>query len=480
MRERTMKNEKAKTWQLILFPFNDAVTNIIMMLMSFVSYLYTGAIGTSVVFISTFLTAMRIWDAVTDPVIGWIIDHTGGRFGKFRPMILLGYGLMLISLGLMFLAAPSIGSESARVALFVVCYIFYIFGYTFQTACSKAGQTCITIDPEQRPIITRANAIINSFVFMLVPAFASNYIAAKYQGFTTEALQEFFLIAMAVAGLFTAFAIAALWTRDVPENWGAGDGKKVSIREYLDIIKNNRPLQLLIVSCASDKVASMCASNTSVTVMLFGIILGNYALNGTMGIIMMIPSIIITLLGTEYAKKKGFKDTMKNFSIANIVLYAFLGVLIMTITPGTVTFSSVNFITILFVVLYILGNGSKTVSTSMNMPMIADCTDYEVTRTGAYAPGIIGTIFSFVDKVVSSLSTTIVGFLLAGIGYTSTLPQPGDAISGEIRMITLACFVIIPIVGWVINVIALRFYSLSHEEMLSIHDQLMEKRGAES
>ena len=59
----------------------------------------------------------------------------------------------------------------------------------------------------------------------------------------------------------------------------------------------------------------------------------------------------------------------------------------------------------------------------MNMPMIADCTDYEVARTGAYAPGIIGTIFSFVDKVVSSLSTTIVGFLLAGIGYTSTLPH---------------------------------------------------------
>lgn len=215
-----MKNEKAKTWQLILFPFNDAATNIIMMLMSFVSYLYTGAIGTSVVFISTFLTVMRVWDAVTDPVIGWIIDHTGGKFGKFRPMILLGYGLMLISLGLMFFAAPSLGSEGVRIGLFVVSYIFYIFGYTFQTACSKAGQTCITIDPEQRPIITRSNAIINSFVFMMVPAFASNYIAAKYQGFTTEALQEFFIVAMTVAGLFTAFAIAALWTRDIPENWG--------------------------------------------------------------------------------------------------------------------------------------------------------------------------------------------------------------------------------------------------------------------
>lgn len=475
-----MKNEKAKTWQLILFPFNDAATNIIMMLMSFVSYLYTGAIGTSVVFISTFLTAMRVWDAVTDPVIGWIIDHTGGKFGKFRPMILLGYGLMLISLGLMFFAAPSLGSEGVRIGLFVVSYIFYIFGYTFQTACSKAGQTCITIDPEQRPIITRSNAIINSFVFMMVPAFASNYIAAKYQGFTTEALQEFFIVAMTVAGLFTAFAIAALWTRDIPENWGAGDGKKISVGEYLDIIKHNHPLQLLIVSCASDKVASMCASNTSVTVMLFGVILGNYALNGTMSIVMVIPSIIITLLGTGYARKKGFKDTMRNFSIINIILYTLLGVLIMTVTPGTVSFSSINFITIVFVVLYILGHGSKSVSISMNMPMIADCTDYEVARTGAYAPGIIGTIFSFVDKVVSSFSSTIVGFLLAGIGYTSTLPQPGDAISSDIRMITLICFVVIPIVGWVINVIALHFYSLSHEEMLAIHDKLLEKRGAES
>lgn len=475
-----MKNEKAKTWQLILFPFNDAATNIIMLLMAFVSYLYTGAIGTSVVFISTFLTAMRIWDAVTDPVIGWIIDHTGGKFGKFRPMILLGFSLMLISLGVMFFVAPLLGSESVRVGMFIVCYIFYVIGYTFQTACSKAGQTCITIDPEQRPIITRSNAIINSFVFMLVPAFASNYIAAKYQGFTTEGLQEFFIAAMSIAGLFTAFAIAALWTRDIPENWGAGDGRKVSVREYLDIIKNNHPLQLLIVSCASDKVASMCASNTSVTIMLFGIILGNYALNGTMSIVMMIPSIIITLLGTEYAKKKGFKNTMKNFSIANIILYTLLGVFVMTVTPGTVSFSSINFMTVLFVVLYILGNGSKGVSTAMNMPMIADCTDYEVARTGVYAPGIIGTIFSFVDKVVSSLSSTIVGFLLAGIGYTSTLPQPDDAVTGDIRMVTLACFVIIPIAGWVINVIALHFYRLSHDEMLMVHDKLVEKRGAAS
>lgn len=78
MKETTMKKtaKEAKLWQLILFPMNDIATNIIMMLMVFVSYLYTGAIGSSVVFISSFLTGMRAFDAITDPIIGVIIDRT--------------------------------------------------------------------------------------------------------------------------------------------------------------------------------------------------------------------------------------------------------------------------------------------------------------------------------------------------------------------------------------------------------------------
>ena len=41
-------------------------------------------------FASVMVTAMRLCDAVTDPLIGALMDRTNGKFGKFRPFMLIG------------------------------------------------------------------------------------------------------------------------------------------------------------------------------------------------------------------------------------------------------------------------------------------------------------------------------------------------------------------------------------------------------
>ena len=478
MKETTMKKtaKEAKLWQLILFPMNDIATNIIMMLMVFVSYLYTGAIGSSVVFISSFLTGMRAFDAITDPIIGVIIDRTNMKIGKFRPMILCGYVLIAISLRGMYFVAPGM-PEAARRPLFVVMYLIYIIGYTFQTACTKAGQTCITNDQEKRPIVTRADAIGNLFVFALIPIYTSNYIAPKYGGFTVQAMQEFCITALLVAGVFTCMSLAALWSRDIPENWGdPSNTEKLKLKDYLNIIKGNRPLQMLIASAASDKLAMQCAGNSSITIMIFGIIIGNYALNGTMSVLTILPNLVIISLGTEYAKRHGSKKTMQVFTVGCMITYGALLILFCLGTPTEISFSSLNFMTIAFVVLYCVAMGCRNVSSSMAIPMIADCTDYETCKSGFYAPGIIGTIFSFVDKLVSSLATSIVGFPLAVIGYTSALPQPGDSMSSGIFAVAMITFIGIPYIGWIINLIALHFYELDGEKMKEIQLKLSEMK----
>ena len=60
--------------------------------------------------------------------------------------------------------------------------------------------------------------------------------------------------------------------------------------------------------------------------------------------------------------------------------------------------------------------------------MVADCSDYETYRSGNYIPGIMGTLFSLVDKLVSSLSATVVGIAVSFIGSRacppSTTPTP--------------------------------------------------------
>ena len=73
---------RAKIWQIALFALNMMSTNLYLFLMMYVSYYANGLVGMSVVFVSTLATGMRIFDGFTDPVIGWLIDHMKGKFGK--------------------------------------------------------------------------------------------------------------------------------------------------------------------------------------------------------------------------------------------------------------------------------------------------------------------------------------------------------------------------------------------------------------
>lgn len=82
---------------------------------------------------------------------------------------------------------------------------------------------------------------------------------------------------------------------------------------------------------------------------------------------------------------------------------------------NTSSFESINLFTIALVIMYILLKVTANISNGIVIPMIADCSDYVTYRTGRYVPDMMGTLFSFVDKIISSFAATIVGFSFAEI-----------------------------------------------------------------
>ena len=103
----------------------------------------------------------------------------------------------------------------------------------------------------------------------------------------------------------------------------------------------------------------------------------------------------------------------------------------------------------------------------MPIPMVADCSDYETYRSGNYIPGVMGTLFSLVDKLVSSLSSTVVGIAIAAIGL-STLPG-GDTPYMEGRKgIVLVLGWVIPMSAWALTLWAMKGYTLTGERMKEI------------
>ena len=64
---------------------------------------------------------------------------------------------------------------------------------------------------------------------------------------------------------------------------------------------------MLIIAAASDKFAAMVYGNSTVIVMLYGILMKNYPLAGIIGIIVGIPNLGIFYIGIKYAQKYGQK-----------------------------------------------------------------------------------------------------------------------------------------------------------------------------
>ncbi len=473
---------KAKMYQLALFPFNNGATNIYYVLTAtYIAYYGNGVLGLALLFATTMVTAMRLFDAVTDPIIGALIDKTNTRFGKFRPYMVLGNLVMAVSTILLYFGTRLIPEESValKYAAYVVIYAIYVIGYTLQTSCTRSGQSVLTNDPEQRPMFTAFN-LVASMIGMGAIQFLAPIIRANFGDYTTASFYDVIIpISIVLSAIMTVLAVIGIWEKDNERNFGlAGGGQqKIKISEYVEIIKNNSPLKRLMVAGAGCKLALSIAMNGTVLCMLYGSMMGDY--NGLylpmmiIGYVFSVPFFAITI---RTSQKKGQKASFMRYVSLALVMY--IGVLVLMLmwkqgvpalnlslySNGRIT---INLYTVLFILFFGVGYGAYYATADMPIPMVADCADYETYRSGKFVPGIMGTLFSLVDKLVSSLSSTIVGIAVAMIGL-KTLPGGDTEYAAGMKLVVIILFCVIPMIAWAISLIAMKGYILTGGKMKQI------------
>ncbi len=126
-----------------------------------------------------------------------------------------------------------------------------------------------------------------------------------------------------------------------------------------------------------------------------------------------------------------------------------------------------NLYSVLFIVFFGVGYGAYYATADMPIPMVADCSDYETYRSGRYIPGIMGTLFSLVDKLVSSLGSTIVGAAVAMIGI-HTLPDGNTPYAPGMHGVVVVLFCVVPMLAWIATLIAMKGYTLTGDRMKEI------------
>ncbi|WP_134700873.1 MFS transporter [Ammoniphilus sp. YIM 78166] len=470
----------SKVWKIGLFALNNTATNLYFFAMMFVSYYATGVAGLSVVIISTVITAMRVFDGFTDPIIGFLLDKTESKFGKFRPFMILGNAILAASL-LTIYNVTHLLPEALQLIFFIAIYSIYIIGYTFQTAVTKAAQTVLTNDPKQRPLFSIFDATYNTLLFVGGQILIASYLVPKYGGFNMGLFTEFNTYIIVASALFTVLAVIGIGEKDRKEFFGLGERTvRTQFRDYWPILKGNRPMQMLVIAASTDKLAASVKQQPAVPIMFFGILIGDYALSGTVSLITIIPTLVISYIGLGMARQIGLKRSFVGGTWLSLITASALAVFILMIDPTTISLSNLGVVTVVFLVLYSLNMGFTQLTTNMVIPMIADCADYETYQTGRFIPGMLGTVFSFVDKLISSLSATLVGVLLAWIGFREVFPQVGDPLTSPLLVMTFVLFFGIPMFGWIASLISMKFYALDNKKMAEIQAAIAEKKNKEN
>lgn len=475
---------RAKMYQLALFPMNNGATNVyFVLILSYIATFGNTVLAIATLFATSMITVMRVFDAITDPIIGAMMDRTNGKFGKFRPYMILGNIIMALSAIALYIMTPFVpeSMQWLRYVLFVVLYAVWVIGYTFQTSVTRSAQSVLTNDPKQRPLFTIFNTI-GSMAGMGLMQVLAPVIRSNVGDYNTPDFYRFFApIGIVISILLTILAVIGIWEKDNSKYFGIGgdNQENTKISEYIEIIKSNKPMQRLMVAGGSCKLALSIATNMTVLCMLYGCMMDNYdGLYLPMMVLGYVFSVPFFVLSVNTSQKKGQKASLQRYVGVALACYVVVFVLLFMWQPGNPAVNlsilgegglSLNLYTIAFIIFFGLGYGAYYATADMPIPMVADCADYETYRSGKYIPGIMGTLFSLVDKLVSSLSATVVGIAVTIIGLEN-LPVAETPYAPGMNWVVIILFCIVPMIAWALTLWAMKGYELSGPRMKEIQE----------
>lgn len=464
---------RAKLWQIILYSCNAMVGMSVYSLIGMASYSASVGYGISTAIVGIILTGTRIFDGITDPILALIYDKVNTKFGRLRVLLIGGFVIEAIALVAMF---DAFSSKGHGIVVFTLLYVIYVIGYTVTNITAQTLPAIMTNDPKQRPTIGVWQTAFNYLVPMIMTVVLNMVLLPKFggtynQGFLSAAVR----VCMLVAAIGTILVCIGISAYDKPEYYlGIKKQEPLKVKDMLEVLKGNKPLQAYIAAQASDKIAQQTASQAVITTMLFGIVIGDMSLATMLSVISMLPSIVFAGFGARYAGKYGSKNAIVTWTKICMVVATITFVFFAVIDPHTI--ASFGFTMIAYVVFTLVLNGAKMCVTTADVSFMADIVDYELDRSGRYVPAVITGTYSLIDKLISSLSALIATGAVAVIGYTNSMPQPNEPLTTPIFVVTMVVYYGLPLIGWLVTLIAMKNCNLTKEEMVEVQKRIETKK----
>lgn len=400
-------------------------------LMTFLTYFYTDSMLISAASVSAILFVSRIIDAITDLLVGALIDRNRSKYGKARPFLMWMALPAIIAMSATFFV-PNF-SETGRVVYSFITYNLMAFFYLTCLALPlQALVSLITPESRERLRLSQLWGFFSTGSAVIVNFFANKIILALGGG-PTGYFRYFTIMAVIGVGLiFLCYLLTKERTSSVQD-------EKVPLRVGVKCIFQNKYwwiasgiyLMTSLVPSAWAATAYYCIYWLEGAVD-FGHVMSLLWGGITVGILLFVP--ISARVGKAYSAAIG------------IAMQAFGGILLW-LAPTSIP--------MLWISTVFRSVGVGGLSGNMNA-MLADVVEYGEWKTGVRTEGLVYSGASFGGKVGSGLGGAIVAALLAWGNY---VPQAATQAPKAMAAIKYA-FIAFPFIGSCLIIVMLLLFNV--------------------
>lgn len=359
----------------------------------------------------------KIWDAVTDPIMGYISDRTKSRFGRRRPYFLFGVPFIFFSFVMVW---NPVGFRSV-LARFLYAFFSYMFLNTVVTMVLipyTAMSAEITLDYHERTSINSLRlffSLLSSLLCAVLPMMIIKAAGDVRKGYVLMAV---------IFGLFFSLPYLGVFAFTREKNFKPAT-TKLSFREIV--------LEPLKIRTFRYYLAMYLFAYLSIDVVS---VIFPYYMKYYVGKPFFVSAVLGVLLVTEiiFVPVYAFvaRRTSKNFAYTVGAFVWIVGALLtLILKPEWPTFVLLSFASL-------IGAGVSAVAV-MPHTMLGDVTDVAELKFGERREGMVSSIATFLRKVASALVQAAVLLILGLAGYVNPvgeeIPKQPPSVITAIRLI---------------------------------------------
>lgn len=462
---------KSKLSEKIGYGFGDMSSSMFWKIFSYyLPFFYSNIFGLSLVDAGVLVLVTRIWDAVSDPMMGVISDRTNTKWGKYRPYLLWVAPFFSIC-GILLFTTPDLNYGGKLIWAYVT-YILMMTVYTGINVPYGAMLGVMTDDTNEKTVFSSFRMFFaygGSFISLFLWEPLTNLMG----GYNTPK-GWFWAMVVIAAACFVMFILCFVMTREHLKTVST-----VSVGSDFKALLSNKPWWLLIGAALCFNLFNTVRGATvayffqdiigsNVNLVFFGLMFAFYAglflgvgeVSNMVGVASCVP------ISGRFGKKTTFILVNGSLVVLSILFY---------FIPCTPTG---YWMMLIFQILISILTG---IMSPLVWSMYADVSDYAELEFKTASTGLIFSSSSMAQKFGGAIGGAAVLWLLDGFGYITDATQLAQGIAQPADALTCLRWLMsfIPACVALLSMCVVWFYPLTTERVNEINAELKKIRAIE-